>query len=521
VPGKVLIADDSLKIQKELARILEEAGVEVATVSNGEHAVRQLPTFKPDLVLADIFMPVRTGYEVCEYIKSNPDFAQTAVVLLVSKMEPFDEAEAQRVGADGKVDKPFADTTEVLVTIQEHLNRVLGVTGPPPIDEFAAAVPAEEEEPAAAVPEPEPEPEVYATAPEPVTFDEGSTPQGFTETIEEAPPAEAEAAELEEESDLGQTTLVTSAEELQRRIQAERAGEEAPPEVEAESIEQEAPAAEIAEAFAETVAEEAPAEAVVEAVEDDAEDAMDLSSATILTSADELRRRIEAERMVGEGTATFEPADVEEAEEAPEAELEIVTTQQEDSVGSDTVIIEKPELAEAWEMTGPQEGAPQIAPAGGEGWDSQWKDTGEEAAAVEEAPAEEEVAAEVASEDFSPGEFAASFGGEAAAEEVAEEPSGVEADALLAEELAQQLPGGPSPVEEAPLEEVGVEEDAEVAEELAEALPGGAATPVDPALVEEVVNQVLARLSPELMETIAREIVRPLAEALLREKLRD
>jgi hypothetical protein len=92
----------------------------------------------------------------------------------------------------------------------------------------------------------------------------------------------------------------------------------------------------------------------------------------------------------------------------------------------------------------------------------------------------------------------------------------------VAEELAQQLPGGPAPVEEAPAEEVvGVEEDAEVADELAEALPGGAAVPVDPEVVDEVVNQVLERLSPEVMETIAREIVRPLAEAILREKLRD
>jgi CheY-like chemotaxis protein len=327
VPGKVLIADDSLKIQKELKELLEEAGVEVATVSNGEHAVRQLPTFKPDLVLADIFMPVRTGYEVCEYVKNNPDFAGIAVVLLVSKMEPFDEAEAQRVGADGKVDKPFAEPGEALATIQEHLNKVLGIKGPPPIDEFAAAVPAApEEEPPAAVPEPEPEPEpeVFATAPEQVTFDEEGTPQGFTETIDEEKPAEAEAepeappAEPEEDKEMGETTLVTSAEELQRRIQEERAAQEAPPEVEAEPVEEEA--AEIAEAFAETVAEEAPAEAVVEAVGAEEEEAMDLSSATILTSADELKKRIEAERAeVSEGTATLEP--VEEAELVREAEV--------------------------------------------------------------------------------------------------------------------------------------------------------------------------------------------------------
>src|SRR3990172_5300804 len=108
VPGKVLIADDSLKIQKELSQLLQRLGVEVTTVSNGEHPVRQLPNLNPDLVLADVFMPVRTGYEVCDYIKSREEFAHTAVLLLASKMEPYDEKEAMRVRADGKLEKPIA-----------------------------------------------------------------------------------------------------------------------------------------------------------------------------------------------------------------------------------------------------------------------------------------------------------------------------------------------------------------------------------------------------------------------------
>lgn len=512
MPGKVLIADDSLKIQKELATLLQEAGVEVATVSNGEHAVRQLPTVKPDLVLADIFMPVRTGYEVCEYIRNSPDFSQTAVLLLVSKMEPFDEKEAERVGANGKIEKPFADPQAVLATIQEHLGKIAAEKPPPPIDEFAEAVPAAgEEEPAGAVPEPEPEPEVFATAPEQVSFDEESTPMGFTDM--EETPAEAEAPAEEEEGgfDLGQATMVTSADELRRRIEEERAEAEGPVE-EAEVV---------GEAFLETVQEETPAEASVEAVEAEAEEAMDLSQATMLTSADELKKRIEAERAAQEGTATLEPAEIEEvAEEAAEPaaaeaeeEPEVVPTQEEEWSATETAVIEKPELANAWEMTGPEPGAPEIAPAGGGGWDSQWKVSegeGEEAgaaveeavpaaeaeeAAVEEAPVEEAEAApaEAAAGGFAPGEFAAAFGGE------------TQVTPAEAEEEA------PAPVQE----------DAEVASELAEQLPGGAAAPVDPALVEEVVNQVLERLSPQVMETIAREIVRPLAEALLREKLRD
>jgi 3-hydroxyisobutyrate dehydrogenase-like beta-hydroxyacid dehydrogenase len=74
--------------------------------------------------------------------------------------------------------------------------------------------------------------------------------------------------------------------------------------------------------------------------------------------------------------------------------------------------------------------------------------------------------------------------------------------------------------EEAPAPEA-VEEEPVVAAGLAEELAAAPSTGLDPAVVDEVVNQVLARLSPQVMETIAREIVRPLAEALLKEKLKD
>jgi len=175
----------------------------------------------------------------------------------------------------------------------------------------------------------------------------------------------------------------------------------------------------------------------------------------------------------------------------------------------ETRIIEKPELAAAWEMTGPEPGAPPIPPAGGEGWDSQWKGMSEEAppaAVVEEAPpaAVEEVAGAPAASGaraYPAAEFAAAFGGPvtAAEGEVELAPAEIIEEATAAEAMAR---------------------DEVVAAELHEALPGGAAAPMDPAVVEDVVNKVLERLSPQVMETIAREIVRPLAEALLREKLR-
>jgi CheY-like chemotaxis protein len=196
VPGKVLIADDSLKIQKELTALLKGAGIEAVSVSNGEHAVRKLPTVQPDVVLADIFMPVRDGYEVCDFIKSSAEFPHTRVVLLVSKMEPYDDKRAKQVRADGKIEKPISeDPAGTLAAIKQHLDKVLAARpapAPPPIDEFAAAVPAE----AAAAVEEAPEPEVFSTRRPDVQFGE-QAPMGFTDMVASEAPAPVLPAPME------------------------------------------------------------------------------------------------------------------------------------------------------------------------------------------------------------------------------------------------------------------------------------------------------------------------------------
>src|SRR5579871_3605334 len=86
---------------------LKDEGIDVVAVGNGEAAVRQLADVRPDLVLADVFMPVRNGYEVCEYVKNDAATAHVPVILLVGAFDPLDEQEAQRVRADGVLKKPF------------------------------------------------------------------------------------------------------------------------------------------------------------------------------------------------------------------------------------------------------------------------------------------------------------------------------------------------------------------------------------------------------------------------------
>jgi CheY-like chemotaxis protein len=139
---KLLLADDSATIQKVIDLTFADEGVRVTTVSNGQEAIDQLLEVQPDIVLADVFMPARNGYEVCEYVKTNEKLKHIPVVLLVGSFEPFDEAEARRVGADDILTKPFQ-------SIRRLIDRVGSLVSSPP---------AEKERPTAELPKVE-EPE--------------------------------------------------------------------------------------------------------------------------------------------------------------------------------------------------------------------------------------------------------------------------------------------------------------------------------------------------------------------------
>jgi CheY-like chemotaxis protein len=118
-----LVADDNTNIQKMVVLAFQERGVEVIAVGNGEAAVRRLPDVNPDLVLADVFMPVRNGYEVCEFVKKDPRFAHVPVILLVGAFDPLDEKEARRVGADGVLKKPFVPPDPLIAMVMSALEK--------------------------------------------------------------------------------------------------------------------------------------------------------------------------------------------------------------------------------------------------------------------------------------------------------------------------------------------------------------------------------------------------------------
>jgi len=152
---KILVADDNANIQRMVALSLEERGIQVVSVGNGEAAVRRMPDVNPDLVLADIFMPVRNGYEVCEFVKKDERFSHIPVILLVGAFDPLDEKEARRVGADGVLKKPFVPPDPLIAMVMSALEK-----NPKVAAELAKAREAKEVLP----PEPVPQLEISARA---------------------------------------------------------------------------------------------------------------------------------------------------------------------------------------------------------------------------------------------------------------------------------------------------------------------------------------------------------------------
>jgi CheY-like chemotaxis protein len=112
---KLLLADDSPTVRKVVEMFFEEEGYEVVAVGGGEEALRELEAERPpDVLLADVVMPGPDGYELCERVKRDSRLGHMPVVLLVGTFEPFNEAEARRVGADTVLTKPFQSIRDLV-----------------------------------------------------------------------------------------------------------------------------------------------------------------------------------------------------------------------------------------------------------------------------------------------------------------------------------------------------------------------------------------------------------------------
>ncbi len=135
---KLLLADDSITIQRVIELTFADEDVNVAAVGDGQQAIDRIEADPPDIILADVGMPKRDGYDVAAYVKSRPALAHIPVVLLTGAFEPVDQARATAVGCDGVLAKPF-EPHMVISRVKQLLKGAGGTASPRPSPAAPAA----------------------------------------------------------------------------------------------------------------------------------------------------------------------------------------------------------------------------------------------------------------------------------------------------------------------------------------------------------------------------------------------
>ncbi len=142
---KVLVADDSITIQKVIGIIFGGDEYSLTVVDNGKAAVEKAREITPDILLIDALMPGMTGYEVAEAVRLTPSLAFTPILILTGSFEPFDEEKAKKCGADDFIAKPF-ESQQIIAKVKELLElgssraQAAQVTPPEPAPEVSAPI---------------------------------------------------------------------------------------------------------------------------------------------------------------------------------------------------------------------------------------------------------------------------------------------------------------------------------------------------------------------------------------------
>jgi two-component system, OmpR family, alkaline phosphatase synthesis response regulator PhoP len=117
---RILIADDEPNIVISLEFLMQRNGYEVMTASDGDQALSLLNDFRPDLILLDIMLPLRNGFEVCQRIRESAAWKHTKIVMLTAKGREVEVTKGLALGADVYITKPFA-TRELLARVRQLL----------------------------------------------------------------------------------------------------------------------------------------------------------------------------------------------------------------------------------------------------------------------------------------------------------------------------------------------------------------------------------------------------------------
>jgi len=120
VSKTILIADDEPNIVAALEFVLQRSGYDVHVARNGDEALKLVEQARPDLVLLDVMMPVKSGYEVCTRIRERDDGRQTKIIMLSAKGRDAEVSKGLAIGADLYITKPFS-TRDLMDKVRELL----------------------------------------------------------------------------------------------------------------------------------------------------------------------------------------------------------------------------------------------------------------------------------------------------------------------------------------------------------------------------------------------------------------
>lgn len=525
----ILLADDSITIQKVIELTFSDEDFKLHTVSNGQKAIDEIRAVKPDIVLCDIIMPEKNGYEVCEFIKTNADLKHIPVLLLTGAFEPFDQERARQAGCDGFLAKPFEPQT-LISKVRELLAAAKRPAAAParPVPPSAPATPPR---PAAAPAAPVVEAEATVVFP----FSQQSGPQATPPPADVVQDFAYEVGDRELAVDPGDRNLFIEPEENAENAEHAESAHSAVSEDIWGQVQQ---------------AQQAPSPAAPMADE----------GATVMMQTPPPSHEPPPKDFVGGAgfdelvapASSFEPppADAEATPEPAEPELTPMgdfgfdafsatdqggaAARPDADAGEATMLFTEPPAASAgspwesaastsptssaWQETAPSSGWGADEEAGGTVWEREpmplsptWEE--QAPASTPAAPAWEEPAVPAeAWEDAVPAT-------------VWEETAIPAAEATPAARPATSAPAAPQPsVAPAPAPEPAWKEEPVAQTRAAQTMPGGSSGPAIDSqqldeLAEKVAQKIISKISAKMIQEIAWEVVPDLAETLIRKEI--